>query len=111
MRSPWSTRELEPLDLLLELQAIEYAYYRRRDEESRWGPRTLDLDIILFGNRRINDSHLVSPSPRIPEPAIRARTDAGNRWRSLCSGARQPQFPGRAGASRMTLQKLEPAHG
>ena len=55
--------ELAPLDLLLELQAIEYAYYRRRDDEDRWGPRTLDLDIILFGNRNLNDSHLVVPHP------------------------------------------------
>lgn len=55
--------KLEPVALLLELQAIEYAYYRRRDEEQRWGPRTLDLDIILFGNRRFEDSHLVIPHP------------------------------------------------
>lgn len=54
---------LEPLALLLELQAIEHAFYRNRDESRRWGPRTLDLDIILFGNRRINDSHLVIPHP------------------------------------------------
>jgi len=55
--------ELRPLALLLELQAIEYAYYRRRDSEARWAPRTLDLDIILFGTQRINDSHLVIPHP------------------------------------------------
>ena len=55
--------ELEPLALLLELQSIEHAYYRRRDEEVRWTPRTLDLDIILFGNRCMNDSHLVIPHP------------------------------------------------
>jgi 2-amino-4-hydroxy-6-hydroxymethyldihydropteridine diphosphokinase len=52
---------LEPLPLLLELQAIEYAYYRQRDEDLHWAPRTLDLDIILFGNRVISDSHLVIP--------------------------------------------------
>jgi 2-amino-4-hydroxy-6-hydroxymethyldihydropteridine diphosphokinase len=55
--------ELEPLALLLELQAIEYAYYRRRDQAKRWAPRTLDLDIILFGNRSLDDSHLVIPHP------------------------------------------------
>lgn len=55
--------ELEPLSLLLELQAIEHAYYRRRDAEERWAPRTLDLDIILFGTRQIEDSHLVIPHP------------------------------------------------
>jgi 2-amino-4-hydroxy-6-hydroxymethyldihydropteridine diphosphokinase len=54
---------LEPIALLLELQAIEHAYYRRRDQEQRWAPRTLDLDIILFGNRNIDDSHLTVPHP------------------------------------------------
>jgi 2-amino-4-hydroxy-6-hydroxymethyldihydropteridine diphosphokinase len=54
---------LEPMALLLELQAIEHAYYRRREQEQRWAPRTLDLDIILFGNRNIDDSHLVVPHP------------------------------------------------
>ena len=38
-------------------------FLRRREQEQRWGPRTLDLDIILFGNRRINDSHLTIPHP------------------------------------------------
>jgi len=54
---------LEPIALLLELQAIEHAYYRRREQEQRWAPRTLDLDIILFGNRNIADSHLTVPHP------------------------------------------------
>jgi 2-amino-4-hydroxy-6-hydroxymethyldihydropteridine diphosphokinase len=58
---------LEPMDLLLELQAIEHAYYRRRDQEERWAPRTLDLDIILFGDRNIDDSHLVIPHPQFSE--------------------------------------------
>jgi 2-amino-4-hydroxy-6-hydroxymethyldihydropteridine diphosphokinase len=52
---------LQPTDLLLELQAIENAFYRKRDAALRWGPRTLDLDIILFGSRIINDSHLTVP--------------------------------------------------
>ena len=52
---------LQPTELLLELQAIEYAFYRRRDAALRWGPRTLDLDIILYGDRTINDSHLTVP--------------------------------------------------
>ncbi len=57
--------ELQPIDLLLELQAIEYAFYRQRDTALRWGPRTLDLDIILFGNRFIGDSHLTVPHPEM----------------------------------------------
>ncbi len=52
---------LEPMDLLLELQAIEQAFYRQRDTAVKWAPRTLDLDIILFGARTIDDSHLTIP--------------------------------------------------
>lgn len=58
---------LEPLALLLELQAIEHAYYRRRDQEQRWAARTLDLDIILFGDRNVNDSHLTVPHPEFTQ--------------------------------------------
>ena len=59
----WLECGLEPTGLLLELQSIEHAYYRRREQEQRWAPRTLDLDIILFGNRSIDDSHLTVPHP------------------------------------------------
>jgi 2-amino-4-hydroxy-6-hydroxymethyldihydropteridine diphosphokinase len=52
---------LEPIDLLLELQAIEQAFYRQRDATKKWAPRTLDLDIILFGIRKVSDSHLTIP--------------------------------------------------
>lgn len=52
---------LEPMSLLLELQAIEQAFYRQRDPKLHWAPRTLDLDIILFGHRVMNDSHLTVP--------------------------------------------------
>ncbi len=55
---------LDPLALLLELEAIEHAYYRQRDPDLPNAPRTLDLDIILFGNRVISDSHLTIPHPR-----------------------------------------------
>lgn len=56
---------LTPTDLLLELQAIEHAFCRQRDPELRWGPRTLDLDIILYGDRIIGDSHLTVPHPEM----------------------------------------------
>ena len=44
---------LPPLELLDALQAIENGQGRERLE--RWGPRTLDLDIVLFGERLIDD--------------------------------------------------------
>lgn len=52
---------LSPTELLLELQAIEHAFYRQRDPDLKWAPRTLDLDIILFGQLRQQDSHLTLP--------------------------------------------------
>ncbi|MCH2341228.1 2-amino-4-hydroxy-6-hydroxymethyldihydropteridine diphosphokinase [Pseudomonas sp. NPDC047963] len=51
---------LPPLALLDALQAIELAHGRQRKAE-RWGPRTLDLDILLFGDRLISDARLTVP--------------------------------------------------
>jgi 2-amino-4-hydroxy-6-hydroxymethyldihydropteridine diphosphokinase len=50
---------LEPLTLLDALQAIENSQGRERLE--RWGPRTLDLDIVLFGDRLIDEPRLTVP--------------------------------------------------
>ena len=50
---------LTPLDLLDALQAIENDQGRERLE--RWGPRTLDLDILLFGDRLIDEPRLQVP--------------------------------------------------
>jgi 2-amino-4-hydroxy-6-hydroxymethyldihydropteridine diphosphokinase len=51
---------LEPLALLDELQRIEMQQGRVRKAE-RWGPRTLDLDILLFGNQTIALPRLTVP--------------------------------------------------
>nr|WP_276544815.1 2-amino-4-hydroxy-6-hydroxymethyldihydropteridine diphosphokinase [Pseudomonas grimontii] len=50
---------LAPLDLLDALQAIENDQGRERLE--RWGPRTLDLDILLFGDHLIDEPRLKVP--------------------------------------------------
>jgi 2-amino-4-hydroxy-6-hydroxymethyldihydropteridine diphosphokinase len=55
---------LDPHRLLAALQAIERERGRVRGE--RWGPRTLDLDIVRFGERRIDDPDLVVPHPELP---------------------------------------------
>ena len=52
-------RALAPLELLDALQAIENDQGRERLE--RWGPRTLDLDILLFGERLIDEPRLKVP--------------------------------------------------
>jgi 2-amino-4-hydroxy-6-hydroxymethyldihydropteridine diphosphokinase len=51
--------ELEPLELLDAIQAIENKHGRVRNE--RWGPRTLDLDILMFGEEVINNERLTVP--------------------------------------------------
>ncbi len=57
---------LSPEALLAGLQAIEAALGRRRDGP-RWGPRTLDLDILLYGDWRIATPTLTIPHPGLPE--------------------------------------------
>lgn len=51
---------LEPEQLLNATQAIEQNQGRVRKDE-RWGPRTLDLDILLFGNQTIDTERLTIP--------------------------------------------------
>jgi 2-amino-4-hydroxy-6-hydroxymethyldihydropteridine diphosphokinase len=58
---------LSPLDLLAALLAIEAAQGRRRDG-TRWGPRILDLDLLLYG-----ETELDLPGLRLPHPEIRHR--------------------------------------
>lgn len=53
---------LEPRDLLKELKALEQTAGREPDPK-RWGPRVLDLDIITYDDRVINEKDLVIPHP------------------------------------------------
>ncbi len=59
---------LAALDLLDALQAIETAQGRVRTE--RWGARTLDLDLLLYGDATIDCSRLRVPHPRMCERAF-----------------------------------------
>lgn len=60
---------LSALALLDALQAIENAHGRTRAKQ-RWGPRTLDLDLLLFGDETIHDARLKVPHPGISERAF-----------------------------------------
>jgi 2-amino-4-hydroxy-6-hydroxymethyldihydropteridine diphosphokinase len=62
--------DLEPWQLLSELLAIELEYGRDRAAEIANGPRTLDLDILLFGDARINEPGLEIPHPRLSQRAF-----------------------------------------
>ena len=54
---------LEPFKLLGELQRIEKHLGRKRKIKN--GPRTMDLDILLFGRKKVNSKDLVIPHPRM----------------------------------------------
>ncbi len=56
--------DLEPRALLAELHEIERAAGRVRGE--RWGPRTLDLDIVLIEGRNLDEPGLTVPHPELP---------------------------------------------
>jgi 2-amino-4-hydroxy-6-hydroxymethyldihydropteridine diphosphokinase len=58
---------LEPRDLLELCLSIERARGRARTEEGAWGPRTLDLDLLLHGSRVIDEPGLAIPHPRLHE--------------------------------------------
>jgi 2-amino-4-hydroxy-6-hydroxymethyldihydropteridine diphosphokinase len=57
---------LSPRVLLQTLQAIERRQGRERTGE-KWGPRALDLDLLLYGNRVINTPELTIPHPGLHE--------------------------------------------
>jgi 2-amino-4-hydroxy-6-hydroxymethyldihydropteridine diphosphokinase len=56
---------LGPYELLDHLQQIEYAQQRERGQH--WGPRTIDLDILMFDNMQTKDERLTLPHPGLPQ--------------------------------------------
>jgi len=56
---------LAPHDMLSVLMTIEATLGRVRQE--RWGPRIIDIDLLLFGDRIIDDEDLTVPHPRLAE--------------------------------------------
>jgi 2-amino-4-hydroxy-6-hydroxymethyldihydropteridine diphosphokinase len=60
---------LTPQALLAELHRIELAHGRRRDG-TRWGPRILDLDILIYGDARIDEPGLTIPHPEMARRAF-----------------------------------------
>lgn len=60
--------ELNPHALLAECMRIELELGRKR--EIRWGPRTIDLDILLYNQENIEAEDLIIPHPRMKERAF-----------------------------------------
>lgn len=61
---------LSPHALLDRAHEVERAFGRDRRNETRWGPRSLDIDIIDFAGQTIQDDDLVLPHPRALERAF-----------------------------------------
>lgn len=61
---------LAPRALLERLLAVEAAFGRQRAEGERWGPRTLDLDLLLYGDVVVDEPGLHVPHPHLHERAF-----------------------------------------
>ena len=61
---------LEPHALLRRTRALETMFGRDRAHETRWGPRTLDIDILAYGQARLDSPALHLPHPRMLERAF-----------------------------------------
>jgi 2-amino-4-hydroxy-6-hydroxymethyldihydropteridine diphosphokinase len=57
-----------PRELLQRLLDVERSHGRARQE--RWGPRTLDLDLLLYGDAELDEPGLTVPHPRLHERAF-----------------------------------------
>jgi 2-amino-4-hydroxy-6-hydroxymethyldihydropteridine diphosphokinase len=61
---------LRPRELLERLLDVERSLGRDRAVEERWGPRTVDLDLLLYGGESIDEPGLEVPHPRLTERAF-----------------------------------------
>jgi 2-amino-4-hydroxy-6-hydroxymethyldihydropteridine diphosphokinase len=57
---------LSPAELLAHCRTIEAERGRERPSGERWGPRTLDLDIVRYGARTVREPDLTIPHPELP---------------------------------------------
>ena len=57
--------EANALELLDALQSLEQEFGRDRSAEQRWGPRPLDLDLLFWGELRLEHPDLILPHPRL----------------------------------------------
>ena len=62
--------DLDPHALLFTLHKVEYKFGRDRTNERRWGPRTLDLDLIAYDDVSLQKPDLTLPHPRLFERAF-----------------------------------------
>lgn len=87
--------KLEPDELLAITQDLEKRHGRRREVEAYWGPRTLDIDVLVWGRRELR-----TPTLRIPHPRAHQRSFTILPMLDLLGG--EFALPGRA----ETLERL-----
>lgn len=77
--------DLTPRELLDTCKAIE-ARLGREPSEMRWGPRVIDLDVLLYDDEKVNEPDLEIPHPRIAQrrfvmvPLLEVDPDASDPW-------------------------------
>jgi len=95
---------LAPRELLDALLAIERRFGRDRALEQRWGPRTLDLDVLLYGAQVIDE-----PGLQLPHPRLHLRAFALAPLLEVAPDADIPGFgPARNAASAMDMSNIHP---
>jgi len=86
---------LTPQALLARAQAVERALGRKREAERRWGPRTIDIDILAYDDLTLDEPDLTLPHPRMFERAfvlvplaeiVPARVIAGRQVQAALAG-------------------------
>jgi len=100
---------LKPHDLLHTLLAIENQFGRIRQQ--RWGPRTLDLDLILFENIILDTPNLKIPHPRMRERAfvLVPLSEIAPHWVDPVSGKTIPELAAKVRLTGSILLRYRPS--
>jgi 2-amino-4-hydroxy-6-hydroxymethyldihydropteridine diphosphokinase len=95
--------DLGPRELLDALLDVERRLGRARDDEERWGPRTIDLDLLLYGELVLEEPGLDVPHPRLHERRFALEP--------LAELAPEVVVPGRGTADELLRALGVPPHG
>ena len=96
--------QLAPRELLDLLLAVESEFGRHRVDGERWGPRTLDLDLLLYGDAVIDE-----PGLRVPHPHLHERAFALVPLLDVLPDARIPAYgDARDAVSVLEMSNIQP---